>query len=130
MMNQLNSILMEGNLVRDPEIKTTPGGAPVCNFSIASNRYLKRENEKEHQQEVSYFDIQVWHRLAENCEKYLQKGKGVRVVGRLKQDRWNDKEGNPRNKVYIVGEQVEFIPSRKKAEDLPSDKKQEETPVF
>jgi len=107
-MNNLNSILLEGNLVRDPEISYTPKGSPVCNFSIASNRYYKQGEELE--QEVSYFDVTVWNRLAEVCKEYLAKGRGVRVVGRLKQDRWEDPEGKTRSKVHIVAEHVEFKP--------------------
>jgi len=107
-MNNLNSILLEGNLVRDPEISYTPKGTPVCNFSVACNRYYKQGEELE--EEVSYFDVTVWNRLAEVCKEYLAKGRGVRVVGRLKQDRWEDPEGKTRSKVHIVAEHVEFKP--------------------
>jgi single-strand DNA-binding protein len=108
MMNNLNSILLEGNLVRDPEIGYSPKGAPVCNFTVACNRYYKQGEELE--EEVSYFDVTVWNRLAEVCKEYLAKGRGVRVVGRLKQDRWEDPEGKTRSKVHIVAEHVEFKP--------------------
>ena len=107
-MNNLNSILLEGNLVRDPEIGYTPKGAPVCNFTVACNRYYKQGEELE--EEVSYFDVTVWNRLAEVCKEYLAKGRGVRVVGRLKQDRWEDPDGKTRSKVHIVAEHVEFKP--------------------
>jgi len=107
-MNNLNSILLEGNLVRDPELSYTPKGAPVCAFTVASNRYYKQEEELK--EEVSYFDVTVWNRLAEVCKEYLAKGRGVRVVGRLKQDRWEDQEGKTRSKVHIVAEHVEFKP--------------------
>jgi len=105
-MNSLNSILVEGNLTRDPVLATTPKGTAVCNFSVASNRFYRVENEL--QKEVSYFDVEVWSRLAERCGEELTKGRGVRVVGRLKQDRWQNKEGEPRSRVKIVGEHVEF----------------------
>jgi single-strand DNA-binding protein len=108
MMNNLNSILLEGNLVRDPELRYTPKGVPVCSFSVACNRYFKQEEEL--QEEVSYFDVTTWNRLAEVCNEYLRKGRGVRVVGRLKQDRWEDTEGKTRSKVHIVAEHVEFKP--------------------
>lgn len=110
-MNNLNSILLEGNLVADPELRYTPNGAPVCSFSVACNRYFKQEEEL--QEEVSYFDITTWNRLAEVCNEYLSKGRGVRVVGRLKQDRWEDAEGKTRSKVHIVAEHVEFKPKFK-----------------
>jgi single-strand DNA-binding protein len=116
-MNNLNSILMEGNLVRDPVLNQTPKGTNVCSFSVASNRYYKQNDET--QQEVSFFDVEVWAKLAEVCSRELNKGRGVRVVGRLKQDRWTDDQGGNRSKVKIVGEHVEFKPvfSRKKQED-------------
>jgi single-strand DNA-binding protein len=120
-MNSLNSVLLEGNLTRDPELKYTPKGTAVCSFAIASNRSFKQE--EEYQQEVSYFDVTTWSHLAEVCNEYLKKGRGVRVVGRLKQDRWDDPEGNGRSKVFVIAEHVEFKPERKK-EDLPADEQQ------
>ena len=105
-MNNLNSIILEGNLTRDPVTDTTPRGTSVCRFTVASNRYYKSEGER--QEEVGYFDVEVWSRLAETCGEYLTKGRGVRVVGRLKQDRWTSQEGRPRSRVRIVGEHVEF----------------------
>ncbi len=107
-MNNLNSILLEGNLVRDPEISYTTKGTAVCTFSVACNRYYKQGEELE--EEVSYFEVTAWNRLAEVCKEYLAKGRGVRVVGRLKQDRWEDPEGKTRSKVHIVAEHVEFKP--------------------
>lgn len=108
-MNSLNSILVEGNLVRDPELKHTPKGTPVCEFSIASNRFYKMENE--YQQEVSFFDVTTWSRLAEVCGEYLKKGNGVRIIGRLKQNRWKGTDGKGRSKIYIIANQVEFKPN-------------------
>ena len=110
-MNQLNSILIEGNLTRDPNLNETKSGTSVCNFSLASNRYYKKNGEG--QNEVSFFDVETWSKLAENCGEYLKKGRGVRVVGRLKQDRWVDTEGKTRSKVKIVAEHVEFKPDFK-----------------
>ncbi|HSV56365.1 MAG TPA: single-stranded DNA-binding protein [Magnetospirillaceae bacterium] len=107
-MNNLNSILLEGNLVRDPDLKATPSGTPVCTFAVASNRWYKQNEQLE--KEVSFFDVEAWSKLAQTCGDMLKKGRGVRVVGRLKQDRWNDGEGKPHNKVKIVAEHVEFKP--------------------
>jgi single-strand DNA-binding protein len=79
---------------------------------------------------VSYFDVTTWSRLAEVCGEYLKKGRGVRVVGRLKQDRWTSPEGQGRSKVSIVAEHVEFKPQMKKDGDggQEGDAKAEETP--
>ena len=111
MMNNLNSVLIEGNLVRDPELKYTQKGAAVCSFALASNRFFKQDEET--QKEVSFFEVTTWSRLAEVCGEYLKKGRGVRVVGRLKQDRWTSPEGQGRSKVIIVAEHVEFKPQLK-----------------
>jgi len=101
-------VILEGNLVRDPESNHTAKGTPVCRFAVASNRYYKKDGER--QSEVSYFDVEVWSKVAEVCEQHLKKGRGVRVVGRLKQDRWVDEEGGSRTKIKVVGEHVEFKP--------------------
>ncbi|MDR1948694.1 MAG: single-stranded DNA-binding protein [Spirochaetaceae bacterium] len=105
-MNNLNSILIEGNLVRDPMLRSTPKGTPVCTFSLASNRYYKQDSGQE--REVSFFDVETWAKLAESCYSLGHKGRGVRVVGRLKQDRWNGSDGKPHSRVTIVAEHVEF----------------------
>jgi len=110
-LNNLNSLLIEGNLVRDPELSYTPKGTAVCKFAVASNRFFKQDQET--QKEVSYFDVTTWARLAEVCGEYLKKGRGVRVVGRLKQDRWTDPEGKSRSRIYVIAEHVEFKPQPK-----------------
>ena len=111
-MNSLNSILIEGNLVRDPLFRSTPKGTPLCTFSLASNRFFRQESGLE--KEVSFFEIETWAKLAEICSSFGKKGKAVRVVGRLKQDRWTGTDGKPRSKVSIVAEHVEFKPEVKK----------------
>ena len=119
MMNNLNSILLEGNLVADPDLRYTPKGAAVCSFCVACNRFYKQEEEL--QKEVSYFDVTAWNRQAEVCNEYLTKGRGVRVVGRLKQDRWEDAEGKTRSKVHVVAEHVEFKPKFKSDSNEPTE---------
>lgn len=108
MLNNLNSIIVEGNLVRDPQLKTTPNGHQVCSFSVASNRFYRQNDETE--KEVSFFEVETWSRLAQTCAETLKKGRGVRVVGRLKQDRWEDASGKTQAKIKIVAEHVEFKP--------------------
>jgi single-strand DNA-binding protein len=112
-VNSLNSILLEGNLTRDPESKTLSTGTQVCNFSIASDRFYRQNDSTE--KEVSYFDVEAWARLGLACSQNLKKGRGVRVVGRLKQDRWTDPEGKSKSRVLIVAEHVEFKPLRQPA---------------
>ena len=121
-MNNLNSVLIEGNLVRDPLHRTTPKGTSVCSFSLACNRYHKSDSGME--QEVSFVDVETWAKLADNCFNLGRKGRGVRVIGRLKQDRWVDTEGKNHSRITIVAEHVEFKPDFKakleKTEELAS----------
>jgi len=114
-MNNLNSILIEGNLVKEPVSRTTTKGTANCTFTIASNRFYKQESGYE--KEVSFFDVETWAKLAESCQAKGNKGRGVRVVGRLKQDRWNGTDGKARSKVVIVAEHVEFRSEYKKEKE-------------
>jgi single-strand DNA-binding protein len=106
-------------------LSETPRGTAVCNFSIATNRWYRQDEEPKH--EVSYLDVETWARLAERCADELTKGRGVRVVGRLRQDRWKDPEGANRSRVKIVAEHVEFRPPRKESAD--TEEAQEETVI-
>ena len=107
-MKTLNSVIIEGNMVREPVLKITQNGTATCNFSIAANRSYKKGDE--FMQETSYFDVETWAKLAELCEENGAKGRCVRVVGRLKQDRWTDSAGKKYSKVKIIAEHVEFKP--------------------
>ena len=112
-MNNLNSVLLEGNLCRDPELRYTPKGTAVCTLVVASNRSYKVDGERH--EEVSFVEATTWGKLATVCAEHLAKGRGVRVVGRLKQERWEDGDGNARAKLGIVAEHVEFQPQRRAA---------------
>ena len=105
----LNSVNIMGNLTRDPELKMTPSGKAVCSMSIANNRIYNKGNERV--TEVSYFDVEVWGPIAENCTKYLKKGSGIIVEGRLRQDRW-EKDGKTQSRVRITANSVHFMPKR------------------
>jgi single-strand DNA-binding protein len=111
-MNNLNSILIEGNLVRDPLLRSTPKGTAVCTFTLASNRFFKQDSGLE--REVGFFDVETWTKLAEHCYNQGRKGRGVRVVGRLKQDRWTGSDGKSHSRIAIVAEHVEFRPEFKR----------------
>ena len=105
----LNSVNIMGNLTRDPELKTIPSGKSVCSLSIANNRVYTKNGERV--TEVSYFDIEVWGVVAENCAKYLKKGSGIIVEGRLKQDRW-EKDGKTQSRVRIAANSIHFMPRK------------------
>jgi len=120
-MNNLNSILIEGNLVRDPLLRSTSKGTQICSMSIASNRYYKHDSNAAYEKEVSFFDVETWAKLAEVCYAKGKKGRGVRVVGRLKQNRWNDTDGKWHSRISIVAEHVEFRPEFRKEGRPPVD---------
>lgn len=105
----LNSVNIMGNLTRDPELKTIPSGKSVCSISIANNRVYTKNGGKV--TEVSYFDIEVWGVVAENCAKYLKKGSGIIVEGRLRQDRW-EKDGKTQSRVRISANNIHFMPRK------------------
>ena len=105
----LNSVNIMGNLTRDPELKYTNSGKSVCNLSIANNRVYTSGGEKV--TEVSYFDIEVWGAVAENCAKYLSKGSGIIVEGRLRQDRW-ERDGKTQSRVRISANNIHFMPRK------------------
>ena len=107
-MNNLNSILIEGNLACDPVLHTTPKGTSFCTFSLVSNRFHKLESGIE--KEESVIEVVIWARLGETCSSIGKKGRGVRVVGRLKQENRTDKNGKTQSKIFIVAEHVEFRP--------------------
>lgn len=109
----LNSVNIMGNLTRDPEMKYTPSGKAVCSLSIANNRVYTKNGEKV--TEVSYFDVEVWGAVAENCSKYLTKGSGIIVEGRLRQDRW-EKDGKTQSRVRITANNIHFLPKRQGGE--------------
>ena len=110
----LNSVNIMGNLTRDPEIKYIPSGKAVCSLSIANNRVYTKNGEKV--AEVSYFDVEVWGAAAENCSKYLTKGSGIIVEGRLRQDRW-EKDGKTQSRVRINANAVHFMPKKQNNTD-------------
>ena len=108
-MNNLNYALLDGALTRDPMIAQVTTNMYVCKFVIANNRYFKTKNSEEFAENTSYFLIETWGDLAHQCMNKLQKGTKVRVIGRLKQARW-DAKGDPeapRERIYIVAEHVE-----------------------
>ena len=127
-MNNLNSVLIEGNMVRDPLVRSTPKGTQVCNFSIASNRFFRQDSSLE--KETGFFEIEAWGKLASTCSSQGRKGRGVRVVGRLKQDRWTGLDGKNHYKVTIVAEHVEYRSDLKKNDASEDAEAMAETAVF
>lgn len=105
-MNQLNSIILEGNVVKKAVLSKPTAGFVVCKFPLAVNRKTKTPD-GEQREEVSYFDIETYGEMAEKCSKFCDKGQGIRVVGRLKQSRWKENDVS-KSKIYVVAEHVEY----------------------
>jgi single-strand DNA-binding protein len=107
-MNSVNVTVLEGRLTADPVVKTMEKGTLLCTFSLAYNRYYRKDGDTEAEKEVSFFDVETWGRTAELCRDLAVKGTLVRVTGRLRQNRWDDGEGGHHAKVIIVADRVEF----------------------
>ena len=109
-MNQLNQLILEGNVCREFKAARTGNGV-YGEMPIAVNCFYRGANGEE-VNEVSFFDIEVRGSLAELCEKYGKKGTLVRIVGRLKQERWKDSDGKSCSKVKILAEHIDFLKSK------------------
>lgn len=124
-MNQLNSLILEGNLAKDPVIYEPAAGFKVCKFALGVNRFYKNKKD-EGVNEVSFFDVEAYGKSAEVCMQIAKKGRGVRIVGRLKQDVWKDDAGKTTSKVYVIAEHIEYKPVYTKSEDAPSNSEKKE----
>jgi single-strand DNA-binding protein len=109
MAANLNKVLLMGNLTRDPEVKYTPKGTAVGDLSIAINDSYKAQDGTM-KETVTYVDIEVWGRQAENCKQYLTKGRPVFVEGQLRLDQW-EQEGQKRSKLKVRAMNVQFLGS-------------------
>ncbi len=97
----MNKFIALGNLTRDPESRTTKSGKTVCNFSIAVNNKINDT--------VTYIDIETWNKSADNCKRFLSKGRRVLIEGRLQLNTWESKTGEKRSKIYCVADLVTFL---------------------
>lgn len=109
MAKGFNKVILMGNLTRDPEVRTTPNGQSVANFSLAVNRTWRDANGQT-QDSVSYIDCVAWGKAGEIIAQYMQKGRALLVSGRLDQRSWDDKEsGAKRSKVEVIVEDFNFV---------------------
>lgn len=107
-MATLNKVMLIGNLTRDPELKYIPSGAAVASFSVAVNEVYKTQT-GEKKEKVSYIRIVAWRRLAEVCGEYLSKGSPVFIEGRFQSRDWVTQDGQKRNTVEIIADNVQFL---------------------
>lgn len=110
MARSLNQVTLMGNLTRDPELRNTPNGQNVTNFSLALNRSYK-DASGEWQEATDYVDIVCWGPLAERVAQYLNKGRRCLVQGRIQSRSW-EQDGQKRNKVEVLANDVTFLDGR------------------
>lgn len=119
-MANLNKVLLIGNLTRDPELRYTPGGSAVCNFTLAVNRtYNDKSGAKK--EDTCFLRITVWGKQGETCAQYLSKGRSAFVEGRLQSRSWETEDGQKRSAIDVVADRVQFLGGRGQRSDGPGD---------
>ncbi len=102
-MVSFNRVILAGNLTRDPELRFTGSGVPVCGFGLAVNRVFSKN------EEVDFFNVSAWRELGERVANYMSKGSPVLVEGRLQYRTWEDQDGSKRSAVDVVADNVQFL---------------------
>jgi single-strand DNA-binding protein len=112
----MNKLFIIGNLTRDPEMRSTQAGIPVCTFTVAVNR-RSRQGAEAGQPEADFFRVTAWRQLAENCSRYLAKGRKVGVVGSLTLQNYTGNDGTQRSSLEVSADEVEFLSPRGEGSD-------------
>src|ERR1039457_1236667 len=127
-MASFNKVILMGNLTRDPELRYTPKGTAIAKVGLAVNRVWTNEA-GEKKEEVTFVDVDIFGRTAENVGQYMRKGRPIMIEGRLKLDQWDDKQtGAKRSKLGVIAETVQFLGSPPGSEG--GEKKEEVTFVY
>ncbi len=128
-MPEMNSVIIAGNLTKDPIFRQTTNGTPVVNFTVASNRKF-RDSENRWQEDVCYVGIVAWNKLADSCRDRLKRGSAVLVDGELQSRNWKTDDGHNRSIVEIKARRVQFLNKRGRLTDLSvSDSNHSDEPV-
>lgn len=106
--SSINRVIITGNLTRDPELRSLPSGTSVCELRVAVNERTKNNQSGQWEDRANYFNVTVWGAQGENCARYLSKGRGVGVDGRLRWREW-ETDGQKRQAVDIIAETVQFL---------------------
>ena len=110
-MASFNKIIIVGYLGRDPELRYTPDGTPVCNFSVATTE-RRKDKSGEFRDVTTWFAVSLWKRQAETASQYLSKGSQVYVEGRLTSREYQDRDGNTRTSLDVSGSDIRFLGAR------------------
>lgn len=127
-MPDINSIIIAGNLTKDPTLRTTTSGTPVANFPIAYSRKFK-DNSGAWREDVCYVGVVAWYKLAESCHENLSKGSAIMVEGELQSKSWQMENGYYRNIVEIKAKRIQFL-NKKSGSGYLSDENKYETRVL
>ena len=111
-MSGINKVILIGRLGSDPEVRYTPSGVAVANFSVATSEEWKDKDSGEKKERTEWHRIVAWRRLGEICGEYLSKGKQVYVEGRIQTRSWDDRDGNKKYTTEIVANDIQFLGSR------------------
>lgn len=117
-MPEVNSVIIAGNLIKDPTFRSTTTGTPVANFTIASNRKFK-DSTGQIKEDVCFIGVVAWYKLAESCYENLKKGSAVLVEGELQSRSWKTEDGFNRNIVEIKARRIQFLNKREITTALP-----------
>ncbi len=119
-MASFNKVIIVGYLGRDPEIRYTADGTPVCSFSVATTE-RKKDKSGEFQDVTTWFRVSVWRRQAELANQYLSKGKQVYIEGRLSANEYQDRDGNTRTSLDVQASDIQFLSSRTENDTVQKD---------
>ena len=111
-MSGINKAILIGRLGSDPEVRYTPSGVAVANFSVATSEEWKDKDSGEKKERTEWHRIVAWRRLGEICGEYLSKGKQVYIEGRIQTRSWDDRDGNKKYTTEIVASDVQFLGTR------------------
>src|ERR671933_1040353 len=111
-MANINRVVLVGNLTKDPELRHTPSGTPVCKLRLAVNARQKDAATGQWGDKPNYFDVTVWGNQAESCSQYLSKGRPIGIDGRLDWREWEAQDGSKRQAVEIIADTVQFLGGR------------------
>lgn len=114
-MSGVNKVILVGRLGKDPEVRYTPSGAAVANFSLATSEEWKDKNTGEKQERTEWHRIVAWRRLGEICGEYLHKGSQIYIEGRLQTRDWEDRDGNKRYTTEVIAQNMQMLDSAGKA---------------
>ena len=120
-MINLNKVFLAGNLTRDPELRYTPQGTAVVTLGLAVNRSFKDKTTGEWKKDVCFINVIAWGALAERCNQYLEKGRGILVEGQLTYRSWKDSDEKTHNVIEVRASSVQFMPKNVKQESRDID---------